>query len=444
MKITQLLTNLKLWQSTFVAFVFLFSFSINSQNVGDDVFSATNGMLSQTAVDATGGVDGSGTGCSPCGWATQLGVFYAPSNGTHGDVHSVDRMFKFGAGNGYTGDVANAQIVAQEFSLAAAGTYTLTFYHKWVNAGGVDYDAGDGPQLSLKKANASGEWENIQVDEVPLGNIGVNADWTVMSVTYEIAEAGDYRMQIYKAGGNAANPTNMYGSLMVDSFTFVYTAAPAESALTIKGLADLDIPSSAGKFVHLVATGDIADLSVYGLGSANNGGGTDGEEWNFPEGLSATSGDNILLYRDLSVVDAYMDASNTFDLLLEAPSSSSSPVSSNGNDALELFFNGTVVETFGEITFEGGTSNYDHAWAFNDSWAYKVDGEWTYGGPNCSDDEWDNGPISACDSSCPYPFAECSTASDGCSFSLQLKDTYGDTWNGNTIDLLVNDVIVGN
>jgi hypothetical protein len=34
--------------------------------------------------------------------------------------------------------------------------------------------------------------------------------------------------------------------------------------------------------------------------------------------------------------------------------------------------------------------------------------------------------------------------SDGCSFTLQLRDTYGDTWNGNTIDLLVNDVIVGN
>ena len=110
MKITQLITNLKLWQSTFVALIFLFSLSMNSQNVGDDVFSATNGMLSQTAVDATGGVDGSGTGCSPCGWATQLGAFYAPSNGTHGDVHSVDRMFKFGAGNGYTGDEANAQI----------------------------------------------------------------------------------------------------------------------------------------------------------------------------------------------------------------------------------------------------------------------------------------------------------------------------------------------
>jgi hypothetical protein len=34
--------------------------------------------------------------------------------------------------------------------------------------------------------------------------------------------------------------------------------------------------------------------------------------------------------------------------------------------------------------------------------------------------------------------------SDGCSFTLQLRDTYGDTWNGNTIDLLVNDVVVGN
>ena len=30
------------------------------------------------------------------------------------------------------------------------------------------------------------------------------------------------------------------------------------------------------KAIHLVATDDIADLSAYGIGAANNGGGTDG------------------------------------------------------------------------------------------------------------------------------------------------------------------------
>ena len=44
MKITQLLTNLKLWQSKFVDFIFLFSFSINDEDVGDDLFDKSNGM----------------------------------------------------------------------------------------------------------------------------------------------------------------------------------------------------------------------------------------------------------------------------------------------------------------------------------------------------------------------------------------------------------------
>ena len=202
------------------------------------------------------------------------------------------------------------------------------------------------------------------------------------------------------------------GETMEVTYCWNSCAESGCDALQIQGIGDLDIPSNAGKFVHLYAAVDIPDLSVFGLGSANNGGGTDGEEWTFPEGLSAAAGEHILLYRDLATMEAYMDASNLFNQLYEAPAGSASPVSSNGNDALELFKNGVVVETFGETTYEGGSGNYDHPWAFNDSWAFKVDGVWTYGGPNCSDDEWDNGPISACASSCPYPFAFCDNSAE--------------------------------
>jgi len=34
-----------------------------------------------------------------------------------------------------------------------------------------------------------------------------------------------------------------------------------------------------------------------------------------------------------------------------------------------------------------------------DSWAYKVDGAWTYGGVNCTD-----GSDTNASSNCPYPF----------------------------------------
>ena len=42
-----------------------------------------------------------------------------------------------------------------------------------------------------------------------------------------------------------------------------------------------------------------------------------------------------------------------------------------------------------------------------DSWAYKVDGVWTYGGVNCTD-----GTQTTYDSDCPYPL--CPALPEGC------------------------------
>ena len=53
-------------------------------------------------------------------------------------------------------------------------------------------------------------------------------------------------------------------------------------ALSLQGVLDLSMSGSAGKAIHLVANADIADLSVFGIGVANNGGGTDGEEEKLP------------------------------------------------------------------------------------------------------------------------------------------------------------------
>ena len=224
MKTTQFITNTKVWQNIFVAIMFLFSFSINSQNVGDDLMASTNGVLDSS------NNSGQGTGCLPggaaydgttaCGWTAAQGVNYAPTTNANGSTHSGDRMWKTFAGNG-----GNGEFVAQEFSQLQPGTYTLTFYHKWTNGGAVDYSAGDGPQLTLKISDGNGGWTNLYADEVPLGNIGAGAEWTEMTVTYEITEVNDYKLQIYKDGGGAAAPTNMYGSLHLDTFSFVYTAA---------------------------------------------------------------------------------------------------------------------------------------------------------------------------------------------------------------------------
>ena len=259
MKTTQILTNTKLWQNLFVSFMFLFSFSINSQNVGDDLMATTNGVLESSNAAGSGGgcLPGGGTydGVTACGWTTAQGVNYAPSNNSHGNTHSGDRMWKTFAGNS-----GNGEFVAQEFSQLPLGTYTLTFYHKWTNAGGVDYSAGDGPQLTLKISDGAGGWTNVQADEVPLGNIGSGADWTEMSVTYEITEVNDYKIQIFKNGGSASDPTNMYGSLHLDTFSFTYDAAAST------GPAAVVVPWSDD-----FEDGLIDDWTIYNAGDVTQG-----------------------------------------------------------------------------------------------------------------------------------------------------------------------------
>ena len=88
MKTTQFLTNIKFWQSSLVAVLFLFSFTINSQSVGDDLMAATNGSLdsSVAAGQGQGCISGAQSdGVTACGWTAASGVNYAPSNNSHGD-----------------------------------------------------------------------------------------------------------------------------------------------------------------------------------------------------------------------------------------------------------------------------------------------------------------------------------------------------------------------
>jgi len=59
----------------------------------------------------------------------------------------------------------------------------------------------------------------------------------------------------------------------------ISVTAFGQNDLMLQGIIDFSVPSagSDGKALHLVANSDIADLSTYGIGVANNGGGTDGQ-----------------------------------------------------------------------------------------------------------------------------------------------------------------------
>ena len=172
-------------------------------------------------------------------------------------------------------------------------------------------------------------------------------------------------------------------------------------ALALQGIIDFTVPSggSNGKAIHVVASADIADLSSFGIGVANNGGGTDGEEYSFPA-ASVSAGDDILVVRSEEAMAAYFaDCYSEFEHVFMG----NTGISQNGDDAIELFELETVIETFGDINVDGTGQE----WEYLDSWAYKVDGIWTYGEVNCTDNT-----ETTYDSDCPYPL--CPVLPEGC------------------------------
>ena len=152
----------------------------------------------------------------------------------------------------------------------------------------------------------------------------------------------------------------------------------------------MDIDGGNKKAVHVRATEDIADLSIYKLQVYSNANTSAGASHTLSG--TASAGDDILIANDGDALGSYMSASTIFDSVVNT----GSWPSINGDDSIELLMNDTSVEVFGSI----GTDGTGEVWEYTDSWAYKVDGAWTYGGVNCTD-----GSTTTWDSDCIYPLA---------------------------------------
>ncbi len=219
---------------------------------------------------------------------------------------------------------------------------------------------------------------------------------------------------------------HFFSLLFLFLFPFLLVSQSTNSSsLILQGIMDFTLPSggNTGKAIHFTALDSISDLSLYGVGVANNGGGTDGEEFEFPA-ISVLPGDEILIARSISDMDAYFDSCYVeFDHVIQASSS----ISQNGDDAIELFFNDTVVETFGDINVDGTGSS----WEYTDSWAYKDSSgsvtfsgsNWIFGGVDCTD-----GSVTSYSSLCPYPLCPLPSTS-GCTDPFALNYDPSATFN---------------
>lgn len=193
---------------------------------------------------------------------------------------------------------------------------------------------------------------------------------------------GDYTITIEGTGG---------GLIRSDTLSLTVQAATGGGAVTgdllISGVIDGPLTGGVPKAVELYVVNDIADLSIYGLGSANNGGGTDGEEFTFPS-VSVTAGDYIYVASETTGFSSFFGF---------GPDYTSSATNINGDDAIELFQNGSVVDVFGEINVDGT----GQPWEYLDGWTYRADGtgqdgstfvlgNWSFSGPNALDNETSN------------------------------------------------------
>jgi hypothetical protein len=220
----------------------------------------------------------------------------------------------------------------------------------------------------------------------------------VLSITYDCNDAPTAVCQNVSAtlasnGTYTLSPASLNGgSVAVCGGTLSYgasqTAFDCGDIITVPGnlviTAVYDGPLGGGlpKGVELYAINNIADLSLYGVGAANNGGGTDGEEFSFPV-TSVSAGSYIYVASDA------VEFQNYFGF---APDYTSGFMAINGDDAIELFENGSVIDVFGDINVDGT----GQPWDYEDGWAYRNDatgpdgtaflpGSWTYSGANALD-----------------------------------------------------------
>jgi predicted extracellular nuclease/endonuclease I len=185
------------------------------------------------------------------------------------------------------------------------------------------------------------------------------------------------------------------------------------SDLVISGVYDGPLTGGTPKGVELYVLNDIADLSTCGVGFANNGGGTDGQEFTFPAGSSATAGSYLFVASESPQFSAFFGFAPTF---------TNAAANINGDDAVELFCNGTVVDVFGDIDVDGTET----AWDSMDGWAYRnsntgpdgssfVIANWTFSGINGLENGTTNDTTSS-----PFPIQSYTNDNTG-------GDTGGDT-----------------
>ena len=186
------------------------------------------------------------------------------------------------------------------FTFVSAQTYDVTFR---VDMKNVDPTTFTTPEVNGTfngwcgncNAMSDADGDNIWDITIPLADgtyeFKYSADvWTIQ----ENLTPGD--PCVITTGPNTNRTLVVAGSNVDLGTVSIESCDECPNDLILQGVMDFTVPSggSDGKAIHLRATADIADLSVYGLGIANNGGGSDGQEYTF-DAVSVLAGEDLSL-----------------------------------------------------------------------------------------------------------------------------------------------------
>ena len=108
---------------------------------------------------------------------------------------------------------------------------------------------------------------------------------------------------------------------------FISLSFSLQAQMLITGTVDGPLTGGYPKAIEFYVYQDIPDLSIYGVGSANNGGGSDGIEFTFPS-ISVTSGTFLYLSEETIGFNNFFGFNPTYI------AGSNGAASINGDDAI--------------------------------------------------------------------------------------------------------------
>lgn len=162
--------------------------------------------------------------------------------------------------------------------------------------------------------------------------------------------------------------------------------SPSSTHLMISGIGDGPLFNGTPKFVELYVLEDIPDLSIYGLETIHNGSGVSGVEFTFPA-LKATRGQYLYVTTDASRFRHWFHFPPDYLVF---------SIQVNGNDAVALYRNQSIVDVFGAVD---DTEVVD-SWDYTDGFAYRKKNkphtatfnteDWLFSGAGAWEGESDN------------------------------------------------------